>query len=408
MDSILVFADLSNAFDTLTHKTILDKLRVYGLTESSINWYSSYLKHRAQFVGLAGVKSEIIKMDRGVPQGSLNGSILFSIVYGDVVIMKIEMGGTIFILYADDLSIRLRLCKNQYLDEMALNTQMSRIITWMNCNLLSFNPDKTEIVLVARGSREPYRDLKLTMGNQIIRPKRACRMLGMYFCFNFRQDWYINQMKGNLISFLNQRLYFLSKLKPRVGEKQFRSLVYGLFFSKIYFCVQTYSNCTEVLKDEIRLTCNRAVRMSSGVTLADRQRTVDLYFSQKFLSFDMVQRSQDVGLLWSVMYSGNPKYLYDKIWGMRSLEEERIRDQGPVTRARASNMRPRFTRNNTGTYHQRRTNWMGRALRFNEYLITKQSEFFRKMSRYWSLSTRKKLLKEFLLDLEHDKVVIPS
>ena len=51
---------------------------------------------------------------------------------------------------------------------------------------------------------------------------------------------------------------------------------------------------------------------------------------------------------------------------------------------------------------------MGRALRFNEYLITKQSEFFRKMSGYWSLSTRKKLLKEFLLDLEHDKVVIPS
>ena len=34
----VVFADLSNAFDTLTHKTILDKLRVYGLTESSINW----------------------------------------------------------------------------------------------------------------------------------------------------------------------------------------------------------------------------------------------------------------------------------------------------------------------------------------------------------------------------------
>ena len=165
-------------------------------------------------------------------------------------------------------------------------------------------------------------------------------MLGMYFCFNFRQDWYINQMKGNLISFLNQRLYFLSKLKPRVGEKQFRSLVYRLFFSKIYFCVQTYSNCTEVLKDEINITCNKAVRMSCGVSLADCQRTVDLYHSQKFLSFDMVQRSQDVGLLWSMMYSGNPKYLYDKIWGMRSLEEERIRDQGPVTRARASNMRP--------------------------------------------------------------------
>ena len=84
-DSIIIFADLSNAFDTINHQKILEKLRVYGLTESSINWYASYLSKRAQFVGLAGVRSEIIKMCRGAPQGSLSGSCLFSIVYGDIV-----------------------------------------------------------------------------------------------------------------------------------------------------------------------------------------------------------------------------------------------------------------------------------------------------------------------------------
>ena len=173
---------------------------------------ASYLSKRAQFVGLAGVKSEIIKMGRGAPQGSLSGSCLFSIVNGDVVVVKLDVGRTLFVLYADDLSIRLRLCKNQVLDERVMNLQLSKVIDWMNANLLSFNRDKTEMVLVTRGSREPYRDLKLTMGDQVMRPKRACRMLGMQFTHNMREDWCIHQMKGNLISFLNQRIYFLSKL----------------------------------------------------------------------------------------------------------------------------------------------------------------------------------------------------
>ena len=243
--------------------------------------------------------------------------------------VKVDVGGTLFVLYADDLSIKLRLCKNQILDERVMNLQLSKVIDWMNANLLSFNRDKTEMVLVTRGSREPYRDLKLTMGDQVIRPKRACRMLGMQFTWNMREDWYINQMKGNLISFLNQRIYFLSKLRPKVRDKQFRALTYGLLFSKIYFCVQKYGNCTEILKDKIRITCNRAVRMCSNITLADRRRTRDTYYENKFLTFDGILRSQDVSLLWSVMYSYTPTYLATKVWGMRSLEEERRRDRGP-------------------------------------------------------------------------------
>ena len=43
IDSVVVFCDLSSAFDTLSHKNILGKLRVYGFTESSVRWYKSYL-----------------------------------------------------------------------------------------------------------------------------------------------------------------------------------------------------------------------------------------------------------------------------------------------------------------------------------------------------------------------------
>ena len=77
INTCVVFCDLSNAFDTLPHKTILAKLRVYGFTESSINWYRSYLPEKAHFIGLGGAKSETKRIIRGLPQGSLNGSIIF-------------------------------------------------------------------------------------------------------------------------------------------------------------------------------------------------------------------------------------------------------------------------------------------------------------------------------------------
>ena len=210
----VVFCDLSNAFDTLPHETILAKLRVYGFTESSVNWYRSYLAKRAQFIGLGGAKSDTKKIIRGLPQGSLNGSIIFSIVFGDVVIVQV-VENVFMIIYADDLSIKMRLCGNIKVDEIIINKQMAAIQAWMDSNQLVFNSMKTELLVISRKNQNIYKELRLTMKDGKIAPQRSCRMLGLYLTYNLRQDWYISQMKGNLISFLNKRMYVLSKLRSK-------------------------------------------------------------------------------------------------------------------------------------------------------------------------------------------------
>ena len=134
-----MFCDLSNALDTLPHETILAKLRVYGFLESSINWYRSYLAERAQFIDLGCAKSETKRIIRGLPQGSLNGSIIFSIVFGDVVIVQV-VEHVFMIIYADDLSIKMRLCGNVKVDK--INKQMAAIQTWMDSNQLVFQWDE--------------------------------------------------------------------------------------------------------------------------------------------------------------------------------------------------------------------------------------------------------------------------
>ena len=48
MFNIAVFLDLQKAFDTISHDIMLEKLKLYGLEEPSMNLLSSYLANRTQ------------------------------------------------------------------------------------------------------------------------------------------------------------------------------------------------------------------------------------------------------------------------------------------------------------------------------------------------------------------------
>ena len=51
---ILVFIDLSKAFDTLDFDILLNKMERYGIRGSVKDWFSSYLKNRYQYVNIGG------------------------------------------------------------------------------------------------------------------------------------------------------------------------------------------------------------------------------------------------------------------------------------------------------------------------------------------------------------------
>ena len=70
----LVALDLSAAFDTLDHATIIDRLRhTFGIESSAIDWLTSYLTNRSQFVNYGNVLSPPTHCSIGVPQGSVLG-----------------------------------------------------------------------------------------------------------------------------------------------------------------------------------------------------------------------------------------------------------------------------------------------------------------------------------------------
>ena len=82
--TFLVLLDYSKAFDCANHRLILAKLKAAGLCDEALDWVFSYLSGRSQKVVTGTGESEWEKMTNGVPQGSVLGPLLFTVLVSDI------------------------------------------------------------------------------------------------------------------------------------------------------------------------------------------------------------------------------------------------------------------------------------------------------------------------------------
>ena len=94
-----VFVDLRKAYDTVDHARVLSKLPLYGINGEELKWLESYLFDRKQYVYFDGVKSATQSVSCGVPQGSILGPLLFTLLINDI---DLQLNHCEIILYADD------------------------------------------------------------------------------------------------------------------------------------------------------------------------------------------------------------------------------------------------------------------------------------------------------------------
>ena len=67
-----IFIDLSKAFDTLDHITLIHKLSYYGVQGTVLTLFQSYLSNRKQYVQFDNVESDLATLTTGVRPSRLD------------------------------------------------------------------------------------------------------------------------------------------------------------------------------------------------------------------------------------------------------------------------------------------------------------------------------------------------
>ena len=158
-----VGADISKAFERVWHRGLLFKLESVGIVGNLLEWFTDYLDGRKQLVTLSGVKSDLLNITAGVPQGSILGPLLFLVYINDIVN---NIDATIN-LFADDTSLYL-IVDSPITCSDTLNKDLETIHSCANKWLINFNANKTESVIFSRKLHKPYHPPLFLNNTQII------------------------------------------------------------------------------------------------------------------------------------------------------------------------------------------------------------------------------------------------
>ena len=233
---LLLLLDLSAAFDTVDHSTLLLRLRTrFGVKGSALAWFESYLASRKYYVQVEGYKSSLRSLDSGVPQGSVLGPLLY-VLYTSPVADIIKSHDLQYHFYTDDTQLYITF-KTDSADDACLAKSrvehcVEEIDRWMISNKLKLNDDKTELIVFSSKFRPRPCLSNVQIGSECIEHSNTVRNLGVLF----DQTLSFGEHVSKLCKSSHYHLRNISKIRKYLDENSTETLVHAFVSSKLDYC----------------------------------------------------------------------------------------------------------------------------------------------------------------------------
>ena len=306
--AVLVFLDLSAAFDTLDHNILIDILnRHLYISDLALSWFRSYLSQRSQFVKMDNFSFSLTSLNSGVPQGSVLGPIFFSL-YTSPMCSFIVQHDLLFHQFADDITLFTGVSHpDPNLTLFKLSSCLSALNSWFSQSQLKLNPTKSEVMFVGSSRLLAKYNLPsvVTLDGTTLPISSKLKILGVTLDSNLNFAPFFSQ----IIQSSNFHIYAIKQVRKFLPLSTANALFISLVLSRLDYCNSllcgqpNYLLCKlQALQNHVAKTVLQADYFSSSGDCLDRLHWLPVSQRCKFK------------LLWLIACTlklEQPAYLFD-------------------------------------------------------------------------------------------------
>lgn len=305
--TLFVALDLSAAFDTVEHSTLLRRLRdSFGVSGLALGWVSSYLEGRSQAVRVQGSLSSSQDCCCGVPQGSVLGPLLF-VVYISPLNNVINGHGVMHHQYADDTQVYVGVSrKNKDSTVSHLHAALMAVHLWFSQNGLVINPDKSETLLFSTAQRARISPVSLDsvdVAGSVIKFGESVKVLGVTFDPHLTFNKHVNQVCSSAHYHIRSLRHIRSSLSLDMTKTLASSLVGSRFdYANAILYGTSTANLTRLqsAQNSLARVVARAGRFDSAMPVLKQLHWLPIKYRIEF---------KLASLVFKIRSTGAPSYL---------------------------------------------------------------------------------------------------